>query len=392
MAFFAPSNSTGIIMKNKETKVCIHYLSCYLPITENWIYTILTNLKIFTPVVLTRKIINRHLFQLDRIYSLNSLTWFRAMGELVLFKIFRFIPFFYYISKENNGSIIHVHFGNHGIKSLGLQKKLKIPMICSFYGADAFKITNSVKVRKAYQKMFIQVDKVLVLGEYMKRELMNLGCPERKLLVHHLGIDTDKITFLKRIYPEKRPVRFLLASSFVAKKGIEDTLNALGVISAKFDFTVEIIGDGPLKTEVLTLIDRNGLKEKTILHGYQIYDFFIQRAYECDIFLQASKTTSLNDKEGTPMSIVDAMATGMPVVATKHSDIPEIVIDNYNGYLALENNYLDFARCLEKILNMGNFTDLSINARKHVEKHFNALEQNRKLEELYSCLVDKYQY
>jgi colanic acid/amylovoran biosynthesis glycosyltransferase len=392
MAFFTPSNSTDIIMKNKETRVCIHYLSCYLPITENWIYTILINLKIFTPVVLTRKIINRHLFPLDRIYSLNSLTRFRVLAELVLFKIFRFIPFFYYSSKKNNAAILHVHFGNHGIKSTGLQKKLNIPMICSFYGADAFKITNSDKVKKAYQKMFNQVDKILILGEYMKRELMNLSCPENKLLIHHLGIAIDKIAFLKRVYPVDRPVRFLLASSFVAKKGIDDTLNALGLVSAKFDFTIEIIGDGPLKTEVLSLIDRNGLKEITILHGYQPYEFFIQRAYECDIFLQASKTTALNDKEGTPMSIVDAMATGMPVISTRHSDIPEIVIDNYNGYLALENNYLDFARCLEKILNMRNLSDLSINARKHVEKHFNALEQTRKLEELYSCLLDTYQY
>jgi colanic acid/amylovoran biosynthesis glycosyltransferase len=87
------------------------------------------------------------------------------------------------------------------------------------------------------------------------------------------------------------------------------------------------------------------------------------------------------------MSLVDAMATGMPVVSTRHSDIPEIVIDGVNGFLSDENNIDDFAQTIEDVITTNKLSELSINARAHVEAHFDTKIQARKLENLYSELI-----
>lgn len=377
-------------MENNKNLVCAHYLSSFLPLSENWIYRILINLRIFTPLILTRSTKNLDHFPFEPIYSLNSNNKLRVFFELVYFKLFKYILFFYRLCKKNKVSILHIHFGNHGIKSIGLKKKLDVPMICSFYGADVFKLGLLKKYQKAYIKLFRDSDKILVLGPYMKEELMRLGCPENKINIHHLGIDTKKIKFKKREFPINRPVKFLLASNFVEKKGIDIVVKALSVIKQTHEITVEIIGDGPLRDSITNQIKASNIANDITLYGYRSYDFFIEKTYDCDVFIQASKTTADNDKEGTPMALVDAMATGMPVVSTRHSDIPEIVIDGYNGFLAEENSVDDLIKCLKHIITYEKFEEMSINARKHVEENFDATIQTNKLDDLYLSLIETY--
>lgn len=378
-------------MNNSRKLVVAHYISSFLPLTENWIYRVLRNHKVFIPIVITRSVKNLQLYPFDKIYSLGSKSRIAFYWEIIQFKIKRYIPYFANVCKKENTSILHIHFGNQGVKSLGLKKHLNLPLVCSFYGFDAFKLPKDNHYKKAYTKLFRYSDKLLVLGPYMKSELVKLGCPENKIAIQHLGIDTKKIDFKKRELNSSKPFKLLLACSFVEKKGVEIVINALEMIKHDFNFSVEIIGDGFLRSNIESLIRTNNLDNQVVLHGYKPYDFFIEKAYECDIFVQASKTTLDNDKEGTPMSLVDAMATGMPVVSTRHSDIPEIVIDGYNGFLAEENNVADFAEALKRILTYNNFEELSINARKHVEEQFDIYVQNKKLEDIYINLIETHE-
>jgi len=377
-------------MSNKKPVVA-HYISSFLPLTENWIYKLLINQKDYKPIVITRSVKNQNLYPFDNIYSLATKRICEKYLELIRFKFLGYIPFFKNVCKKESTSILHVHFGYQGIKSIGLKKKLGIPMVCSFYGYDVFKLPKQEKYKKAYIKLFQNADKILALGPYMKNELISLGCPENKIEIHHLGIDTQKIKFKPRKLDPNSPIKILLASSFVEKKGIDVTIKALGILKNDFSFKVEIIGDGYLKENLIGLIKDNNLENDIVLHGYKPYDFFIDKTYECDIFVQASKTTTDNDKEGTPMSLVDAMASGMPVVSTHHSDIPEIVIDGYNGYLAEENSVDDLVRCIKRIICTDNFEELSINARKHIEEQFDASTLAVKLENIYTNLINNCQ-
>lgn len=375
---------------DEKSIVCAHYASSYLPITENWIYRTLINHKKFRPIFLSRKKANLSLFPFPSIFSLDDFGVIRQYFEIFLFRTFGYFSFFKGICINNHVRILHVHFGYHGVKMLGLKRKLIIPMVCSFYGDDAFANIHTRGGKGKYSLLFKQAEMILVLGPYMKAELIKLGCPENKITIHHLGINVDEIRFKKRALTATGKVRFLLVAGFVQKKGIDIVIKALSSFQNKFDFSLDIIGDGPLKSDIVNEIDSKGLKECIKLHGYQPYSYFIDLAYQCDVFILASRTGDNNQKEGTPMAIVDAMATGMPVVSTLHSDIPEIVKDGEHGYLAEENDVSSLVSCIQKIFDhpelIGTF---SLNARHRVEKEFNAKIQTANLEGYYTDLIRK---
>ena len=373
----------------KQDKILItHYNSRYLPLTEVWIYNQLKKLKDFRIIFLCRSLHNVDLFPGIEVYALEEKSFILQKLNILFSKVFGYIPMFDRKSRE--AKLLHVHFGYNAIKLTGLKKKRNIPMICSFYGIDAhhFPYANKRNLKKM-QGMFIQVDKVLVLGKYMKSQLINLGCPEDKIIIHHLGIYLDKIEFVLRTYNKSRPVRFLLASSFIEKKGVETCLQALINLKNDLDFTVDIIGDGPLKTRIQDIIKSGNLQEKVKMHGYQPYEFFIKLAYDCDVMLQASRTSEANDKEGTPMSLVDAMATGMPVVSTRHGDIPEIVVDGVTGFLAEEGSVVEFEEAISKMMErMEEISIFSRKSRKWIEENFDVEKQSDRLSHIYNNLIE----
>ena len=255
-------------------------------------------------------------------------------------------------------------------------------MICSFYGDDAYSFPGK------YSSLFQEAERILVLGPYMKLHLEKLGCSSNKLIIHHLGIDVHKVLFKKRSLKRNENVRLLIASGFVEKKGIDITIRALSAMAESYQFSLDIIGDGPLKNEIYAEAERSSIKDRITMHGFRPYEYFINLAYDCHVFIQASRTTDDNRKEGTPMAIVDAMATGLAVVSTKHSDIPEIVKDGIHGYLAEENSISDLQACIKKILdNPEKVEEFSVNGRQWIEKEFNVEIQNDRLENLYSSLI-----
>ena len=369
--------------------VCAHYISRYLPITENWIFKILSNLEESEPIMLTRNVENLDQFPVKNIFSLGSLNLLLYYYNIGIYKFKGYLPAFKYYCNSLKANILHIHFGYNGIKSIGLKRELKIPIVCSFYGNDVFRWPHKEGFMPKFKYMFKEVDKILALGPYMKNELIKIGCPENKIEIQHLGVDINKIKFVQKKAPIDSKISFLIASSFVQKKGIQVAINALGLIANKFDFTVDIIGDGPLKEDIITCIRNNNLVDHVQLHGYQSYQKIINFAYNSHMFLQASKTASDNDKEGTPMVIADVMATGLPVISTNHSDIPEIVIDGFNGYLAEENSIEDFAKAILRFVReQEKLEEFSHNARLHIEQNFNSKIQAKRLETIYSNLVN----
>lgn len=368
---------------------CIQYVPIYLPITAVWIYNLLNQFKNHTPYVLTRKIKNPHLFPVKYLESLSELSLPARYLHIFMSKVSGVIPLFYEYSKQTEPAVFHIHFGNIAHKLIPLVRKLNVPSVCSFYGSDAYLYPRSGAHRKNLIKLFNGIDLVLVLGPAMKEELMNLGCPENKIRIQHLGIEVDKIRFQKRQLTKNRKLRFLIASSFVEKKGLDITIRALGKVNGKFDFTVDLIGDGPLKTEIFDLIKHEKLSDIFQIHGYKPYDFLIEKAFECDVFLQASRTAGNFDKEGTPMVFADVMATGMPVISTRHSDIPELIKHDVTGYLAVENDPDSYTQCIVDLFeNVERLEELSINSRKHIEKEFDIQKQADTLESYYHQLTE----
>jgi colanic acid/amylovoran biosynthesis glycosyltransferase len=380
----------SMALQNNHRPVVLHYNSRYLPLTENWIYSILRHHRTFDPVFITRKTQHLNLFPLEKIFSLDHLNQAAQVLQLIYSKLVGYIPFFYSVCNASGASVLHVHFGYQGIKLLGLKRKAGLPMVCSFYGDDAYHYPLKPGVINKYRKLFAEADRILVLGPAMKSYLVGLGCPEEKIRIHHLGIDTRAIACKPRHQKPNEPVRFMTSCSLLPKKGVGLALQALAGLKDRYAFTLDLVGDGPLRQSLQELAVACGLADRLTWHGYRPYSFVIEQMYECDVLIQASLTTADNRKEGTPVAIMDAMATGMAVVATRHSDIPEIVEEGVTGLLAEENDVEGLRKCFQQILENPELIEkFGLRGREKVEREFNVEALTGQLEMHYRELIDR---
>jgi colanic acid/amylovoran biosynthesis glycosyltransferase len=136
------------------------------------------------------------------------------------------------------------------------------------------------------------------------------------------------------------------------------------------------------------MIEKYNLTKKTKLMGYQPYSVFINEAYKHHIFLSPSITASDGDTEGgAPISIIEMMATGMPIVSTSHCDIPQIVIHEQTGLVADEHDIDGLVRNIVWWVEHSNrWEEIAQAGRKHVEDKFDVRIQSRKLESIYENL------
>ena len=365
-----------------------HCISHFLTVTEVWLYNLIRNHREYTPVILSRKIRNSNLFPLENVYSIENLPLHKSLYNFAFFKSIGYFPYFRNICVQKHCEILHAHFGHNAYNTIGLARIQNKPLVCSFYGIDVYKYPLKRENKAKYRKLFKALSKGIVLGPYMKRSLVELGCPEEKLVINHLGVEVGRIEYRARSYPENRPFRFLIASNFVEKKGIDIALRALKSMEKETDYTLEIIGDGPLRADIRALIHELRIDHRVVMHGYKPYSFFLNLAYACDAYMQASRTAKDNDKEGTPMAIIDAMATGLPVISTYHSDIPEIVDDGITGFLAMENDAESLCDAIRRLMDKRHaLQTISQNCRSKIEREFDVRTQVAKLEQLYSSVT-----
>ena len=262
-------------------------------------------------------------------------------------------------------------------------------MVTSFYGADATSYPRHEKWRRHYQRLFAAGELFLVEGNTLKAGLAELGCPAEKIRVHQLGVDVERITFRARRPSDK--VRFLICAPFREKKGIPYALEALGrvVRQGGLDCEIVLIGDGPERQKIEQTIERVGLVEQVQMRGFLPYSKVIEELAHCHILLQTSTTATDGDTEGgAPVILLDAQASGLPVVATRHADIPEYVCDGQSALLAPERDVEAIAHCLGQLLEAPErWAEMGAAGRRHVEQNYNAALQRQRLELIYDELL-----
>jgi colanic acid/amylovoran biosynthesis glycosyltransferase len=230
----------------------------------------------------------------------------------------------------------------------------------------------------------------------MARCISELGCPEEKIKVHHLGVSVDEIPFKPRCWRSGEVLRVLIAATFREKKGIPYALQALGRLSENIQLEITLIGDAHTeqrsqqeKRKILQTVEYLGLQQKIRMLGYQPYQVFLEEAYKHHIFLSPSITATDGDTEGgAPISIIEMMASGMPVISTFHCDIPEIVHHRVSGLLAGEGDVEGLVEHLEWFTGHPNeWGKMLEEGRKHVESEYDARNQGRRLAKIYQELI-----
>lgn len=299
------------------------------------------------------------------------------------------LTLFYYCSAFlRNGpyDIVHCHFGPMGevaatLKNLGA---IKGKLITTFHGYD---ITTYVKQHgpKVYQTLFATGDLFLPISEKWKAELIRLGCPKEKIVVHKMGVDLARFEFHPRKPMARGKLRILTIGRFVEKKGLEYGIRAVAKVLKNYpDIDYQIVGDGILRDELSQLIKQLNLVGHVQLLGWKAHAEVAKLMANADIFLAPSVTANDGDQEGIPVVLMEALAQGLPVVSTLHSGIPELVQDGQSGFLVPERDAEAIAQKLrylcqypEKSVEMGKI------GRDWVERYHDINKLNDQLVNLY---------
>lgn len=375
----------------------IHSCTTWLSQTETWLFTQVKHLpleRIESHVACSRTM-NLDQFRVPNLHSLGgprsaAYVWeagFRRLGLL------RASPFLIHLVSKLDARIVHSHFGPTAWANLPTLRRVDAQHVVTFYGFDVNQLPSSEpKWRRRYAAMFKEVAAVLCEGPYMGRSIMKLGCPEDKIRVHHLGVETHRIKYQPRQWKPGAPLKVLVVGRFVEKKGIPYAVAALGKVRPELPVEVTIIGDaGPdpasqrEKKRIISAIADQGLSSVTRMLGLRSHAEVFQEAYNHHVLLAPSVTASDGDCEGgAPVSLIELAASGMPVVSTSHCDIPGIIKSGTTGYLARER---DVEALAEHLLALGRahsgWTAMLDASRKHVEQEFDAIRQASRLADIY---------
>jgi len=333
-------------------------------------------------LIRTIKIILRH-FLFHSLAIIKCLNFKKYGGKYyALNNLFKMEPFL-----RKKYDIIHCHFGPNGNEMIFLKDIFPyVRFITTFHGYDItqflYKNTNGV-----YKDLFKKCDLFMPISNLWKEKLERLGCPREKIIVQRMGVDTERIT-IKEKFQVKNEVKIITVARLVEKKGLRYSISAVARVIKKYPkVTYYIVGDGHLKKELMVLISQLNLSDKIKLLGSLENNKVKELMKESDIFLLTSVTSSVGDMEGIPVSLMEAMATGLPVISTYHSGIPELVEDGKSGFLVPEKNVEALAERLEYLIeNPQIWPEMGKAGRKFVEENFDIRKLNRRLVKVYEGL------
>jgi colanic acid/amylovoran biosynthesis glycosyltransferase len=296
------------------------------------------------------------------------------------------IPF---LKNEVIYDVVHCHFGHLGI--IGTQLRhigaFEGKICTTFHGWD---MTEFLQISDAtiYRQLFNKGDLFLPISKHWQKKLVELGCREQKIKVHHMGIDCKKFTYISRENTNKRPVTIITVARLVEKKGIEYALRAIAIAHQQTQsFQYQIIGDGPLRGELEALSTHLGIGHRVKFLGGQPQEYIIQMLNTSNFMLAPSVTSRSGDQEGIPVVLMEAMATGLPILSTMHSGIPELVEDGVSGFLVPERDVNALAdKIIYLIENPQVWSRLGLAGRKEIEINYNIEILSRQLEEQFKNL------
>jgi colanic acid/amylovoran biosynthesis glycosyltransferase len=226
---------------------------------------------------------------------------------------------------------------------------------------------------------------VLVRSESLGRALAAIGCLPEKIRIQRTGIPVDEIPFRERVWPGDGAWKFLQAGRLIEKKGFNVSLRAFARFASRHPgATFTIAGEGPLRNDLGREAADLGVAEKVFFPGFVSQGQLRELFYRSHIFLHPSQTGPDGNQEGVPNSMLEAMASGLPVFATEHGGIPEAIENGKSGILVPEGDHAALALAL--LERIGNPEELSAMARKGadaIRQKFQQSSQTRALEDYY---------
>ncbi|WP_411740207.1 glycosyltransferase [Peribacillus sp. S4] len=291
--------------------------------------------------------------------------------------------------EEQDIIAIHAHHGSHGQEILPVCEKYNIPLIVSIRGRDG---SDRPEIFKKNAKRYSALNKhgahYYPVCQYLAEGLRRLGIPAKNMHVLYGGIELDLFPYANRTLPTVGEIRVLSVGRLVDKKGFVTLIKAFKHIYSQYpNARLHIIGAGEDEKRIKSTIAEYNLKDVVILRGAMDSKQVSDELKKAHIFCLASQTANNGDIEGIPNALKEAMASGLPVVSTRHAGIPELIEHQRTGYLAPEKNDMELAKGIQFFIeNPDVWTDYTERARKVIEEKFDVNKQIIEQQRLYSLV------
>jgi colanic acid/amylovoran biosynthesis glycosyltransferase len=278
--------------------------------------------------------------------------------------------------------------GNYGLSAahfVPICKDLNIPLVVIFHGYDATLKKVVMRYQAPYQKLFSYASAIVAVSVEMKHKLITLGAPAEKIAVIPYGIDIRKFSPAE----DKKIAPLLVAvGRFTFKKAPLLTINAFHRVWLKHpEARLVMIGDkSGLYQNCVEVVKALKLEKAVSFTGKLSPEEISGWMKQANVFVQHSITAPNGDMEGTPNSVLEAAASGLPVVSTFHGGIKEAVVNNQTGYLVPEKDVVGMAEYINKLIeNPETAKSMGEKARQHVLENYSL---DKQIDKLYNLIRD----
>jgi colanic acid/amylovoran biosynthesis glycosyltransferase len=249
--------------------------------------------------------------------------------------------------ETNKVDAVLTEYGPTGVAVMDVCLAADVPLIVHFHGYDAYERETLGQYSLAYQRMFTKAGALIAVSRDMEQQLLALGAPREKLFYNPCGVDT---ALFLGANPSSAPPVFVAVGRFVDKKAPHLTLLAFKqALESCPEARLMMIGDGNLWEACKQLAKTLRLSASVEFLGPRPHMEVAATMRQARAFVQHSLRTSYGDLEGMPVAMLEAGATGLPVVATRHAGIRDAVIEGETGFLVDEGDVEGMAACMIRL-------------------------------------------
>jgi colanic acid/amylovoran biosynthesis glycosyltransferase len=293
--------------------------------------------------------------------------------------------------ERSGADLIHIYFGHTGVHLLPFVKAWNKPSVVSFHGADIMPRPHQRDYDESLRELLRSARIVLARSHSLAARLRELGCPQEKIRLNRTGIPLEAYPFSARTLPADGSIRFVQACRLIAKKGLRTAIQAFARFHRNHSGSEFVIaGEGPLEAELRKLIAELRLDGAVRLAGFLAQDDLARLYAESHVFVHPSEMTADLNQEGVPNSMLEAMATGLPVLASVHGGIPEAVVDGTSGFLVPERDVEALVARMETLVGKPDlFGAMGAAASAAVRENFERGTQIAALERAYDEALER---
>jgi len=286
---------------------------------------------------------------LRTLWTLLRANWGSFRFFIGVLGIFPKSVLFAYQMQVENVNHIHAHFASHPAAAGFIIHRLAgISYSFTAHGSDLHRDRHML-----YEKV-TDAAFVVAISNYNKEMIISecQGNYRDKVTVIHCGVDTEVFRFRSGETPHEKgenPFMILCVGTLHEVKGQAYLIEACRKLhESGIDFECHFVGDGPDKSTLTELAAQAGISKKMNFHGLQKQERIVQLLQDADVLAAPSVPTSDGRREGIPVVLIEAMSSGVPIIASNISGIPELVLDEDTGLLVPPRDAAALANALER--------------------------------------------